>query len=157
MIKSALPLLGILLLSGLAYGESVSKPSETTEVDGEKVLTEQYVEARLNTILIQDFNIHKAELSKAIAYLDTIVKPYGLQILYRPLDGREEPVVDLKTRNLPLSRNLSYLSAQGGYDWWVESGVIVIGLPETRETLITEIMPVQSSTVRRLHERGVVR
>lgn len=118
----------------------------------DRVMTAQYIEARLKTIVIEDFNIQKAELSKVIAYLDTVVEPHGLQIQYRPLKGREEAVVNLKTRELSLSRNLSFLSAQGGYDWWVESGIIVVGLPETKETLITEIIPIQSTTVRRFVE-----
>lgn len=99
-----------------------------------------------------DFNIEKAPLSKALAYLDALVEPHGLQILYKPVEGRAEPTVNLKTRSLTLSRNLGFLAAQGAYDWWVDNGVIIVGLPEAGEALVTEFIPIHNSTARRFVE-----
>ncbi|MDP4611782.1 MAG: hypothetical protein NWT02_11380 [Opitutales bacterium] len=49
-----------------------------------------------------------------------------------------------------MARNLSFLSQQVGYDWWVEDGVIIVATPESGDALITEFIPVKSTTVRRL-------
>lgn len=122
----------------------------TTETNTKEALwTEADIEARLKTIIIEDFKIEKAPISKAIAHLDGVLEPYNLQIQFRPTKDKD-PVVQLKTRNLTMARNLSFLSQQVGYDWWVEDGIIIVATPGSGDALVTEIIPVKSTTVRRL-------
>lgn len=64
--------------------------------------------ALLDAIVIQDFNIHRVSLSQAIAHLDSVLEPHGLQLLFQK-NGEKDPVVNLKTRNFTLTNNLSYL------------------------------------------------
>ena len=146
MKLSAIIPLSSLLLAGVAFASSVHNGEGFDPNTGE-VLTTEYVQARLDTIVIEDFNIQKVQLSKALAHLDALVEPHGIQILFRPNKSGADPEVNLMTRNMPLSRNLSFMSRQGGYDWWVDSGVIVVGVPESNEALVTEIFPIKKSAI----------
>lgn len=112
-------------------------------------LSDADVNAYMNAMVVNDFNIHRVQFSQAIDYLDSIIAPFGLQLYFHQTDDRD-PIVDLKTRKLTMSRNLSFLCQQAGYDWWVEDGIIIIAEPGSDEALITEIIPIHSTTVRRL-------
>ncbi|MGB0743611.1 MAG: hypothetical protein ACPGSB_03705 [Opitutales bacterium] len=154
-------LLSSILLLQVAQSESVTsqpaqpsqqtqpsqqaQPSQQTET---KVLSNQEVEAYMEAMVVEKFNIHRANLKDALKHLDDIIEPYGLQILFRP-HADESIKVSLKTRDLSMGRNLSFLCRQVGYDWWVDEGVIIVGMLDSDETLITEFIPVSSSTVRR--------
>lgn len=149
-MKNATPaILGSLLLTGIMLMTPVSGKITTDTNTKEALWTEADIEARLKTITVQDFNIEKVPLSQALAHLDSVVEPHGLQIQFRPTKEKD-PVVQLKTRNLTMARNLSFLSKQVGYDWWVEDGIIIVATPGSGDAMVTEIIPVKSTTVRRL-------
>lgn len=112
-------------------------------------MTSRDIEMYMNAMVVEKFNIDKVELKDALNHLDEIVKPYGMQIHYRP-HNESERVVSLKTRELTMSKNLSFLCRQVGYDWWVDNGVIIVGLAGSDETLVTEIIPISSTTARRI-------
>lgn len=147
-------LISSVLLFQIALGESVVTPKVTTgsQEDG-KVLSNHEVDAYLKAMVVQQFNIEKANLKDALNHLDKIIEPYGMQILFRP-HKEEELKVNLKTRNLNMARNLSFLCRQVGYDWWVDDGVIIVGMMDSDEALVTEFIPVNSSTVRRVTYRN---
>ena len=116
-------------------------------------LTEGEVLALLDAISIQDFDIHKAKLSSALAHIDEVMAPHGVQILFEQV-GDNDPIVKLKTRNLSLTNNLSYLCKQGSYAWRVENGVVVVGAPGAGEQMFTEIYSLRSPTARKLAAIG---
>ena len=150
--------LNILLSTSLIlFGITAVTPvlAETTESSRTQLtnLTEGEVLALMDVIVIQDFNIEKVSLSQAIAHLDTVLEPHGLQLLFER-NGTTDPVVNLKTRSLSLTNNLSYLCKQGSYEWRVESGVVVIGPRGAGEQMFTEIFYINSPTVSRLAAAG---
>lgn len=150
VMKNATPaILGSLLLSGIMLMTPVSGKVTTETNTKEALWTEADIEARLKTITVEDFKIEKVPLSQALVHLDNVLEPHGLQIKFRPTKEKD-PVVQLKTRNLTMARNLSFLSQQVGYDWWVEDGVIIVATPGSGDALVTEFIPVKSTTVRRL-------
>lgn len=104
-------------------------------------------------MVVEKFNIDKAELKDALNHLDGIINPYGMQIHYRP-HNEEERVVSLKTRDLTMSQNPSYLCSQVGYDWLFDNGFIIVGVAGSDEAMVTEIIPVSSTTARRLSYHG---
>lgn len=150
-----------LMFSGLALFATTAvsplpaetAPSSLTSATQPSNLTEGEVLALLDAIVIEDFDISKANISKAIDHLDTVMAPHGVQILFEQ-NGDKDPIVNLKTRNLSLTNNLSYLCKQGDYAWRVQNGVIVVGAPGAGEQLFTEIFYVKSPTVRRLATAG---
>ena len=141
-------LIGSLLLSGAFMTLPVSG-TETTHSTENTNLSERHILARLDTITVDDFKIEKVSLSEALEHLDSIVKPHGMQILFQPIEGKD-PTVNIKTRKLSLSRNLSLMCRQAGYDWTVENGVIMVATPGSGEELQTQIIPISSTTSRRL-------
>ncbi|CAA6694957.1 MULTISPECIES: hypothetical protein [unclassified Lentimonas] len=75
----------------------------------------------------------------------------------QPIEGKD-PTVNITTRKLSLSRNLSLMCRQAGCDWTVENGVIMIATPGSGEELQTQIIPISSTTSRRLAaSQGVIR
>ncbi|WP_269523155.1 hypothetical protein [Coraliomargarita parva] len=153
MQNSTIVLLSVALLSSTATVTPLLSNSTNSPAPQHQNLTEAEVETRLETIIIEDFKMAKIPLSKALEQLDAITEPHGIQIVFRKIDDRD-PIVDLKTRNLSLARNLSFLSQQCGYDWTVDMGVVIVAQPGTNEALVTDIIPVRSPTVRRLSKIG---
>ena len=146
MTKAILLASSLLLLPGLATQASLveaPKPSSSPSK------TSAYVDARLKSIRITDFKIEHVVFSKALEHLDGVLEPHELQIIFRAYNAKD-PEVSLKTRNLSFADNLSYLCRQAGYDWWVDNGVIIVAQPESNEALVTEIIPINNPTVRRL-------
>ena len=142
-----------LMLFALTAVSPISAKSTQPHLPQPNNLTEADVLSIMDAIVIQDFDISKANLSKVIAHIDTVVAPHGLQILFEKVESKD-PVVNLKTRNLSLTNNLSYLCKQGKYAWRVENGVIIVGAPGAGQQLFTEIFYVKSPTVRRLATTG---
>jgi len=146
---SAILFTGVVLSGSFAVAETPAPPSRT-------YVTEDEIHQRLDTIRVEDFQISKLTLSQAIQRLDGVVQPYGVQIVFEKA-GDKDPVVNLKTRGLSFSRNLTFLCKQAGYSWSVEAGVVVVALPGTFNEdgpLVTEFISVKSPTVRRLAIAG---
>ncbi|MGJ8641406.1 MAG: hypothetical protein ACSHYA_18600 [Opitutaceae bacterium] len=145
-------LLSSLLLVQASFGELVTSENPAAKESKTVMISNQEAEAYMNAIVIEDFYIHQADLGEALKHLDEIVKPHGLQIQFRPTKD-EKRVVNLKTRDLSMSKNLSYLARQVGYDWWVDEGVIIVGTAGSNEALVTEFIPINSTTARKLAYR----
>ena len=144
-------LIGSLLLSGVFMNAAPVLGTETNIN-----LSERHRLARLDTITVDDFKIEKVTLSQALEHFDSIIKPYGMQVIFQPIEGKD-PTVNIKTRKLSLSRNLSLMCRQAGYDWTVENGVIMIATPGSGEELQNQIIPISSTTARRLSaSQGVI-
>lgn len=113
-------LISSILLFQVAQSEPVATPEKSSETSALS-LTNRDVEMYMNAMVVEKFNIEKVELKAALTHLDDIIKPYGMQIHYRP-HNESERQVSLKTRDLTMSKNLSFLCKQVGYDWWVDNG-----------------------------------
>ena len=149
-MSSGLMLLAFTAVSPISAESTQNPPIAAAQVSN---LTEGDVLSLLDAIVIQDFDISKANLSKAIAHIDSVVAPHGLQILFEQVEGKG-PLVNLQTRNLSLTNNLSYLCKQGNYAWRVENGVVIVGAPGASQQMFTEIFYVKSPTVSRLATKG---
>ncbi len=103
----------LLVLSGFTVNVSLAESLNHTP---ETLKTEAYIEARLKSIHVTDFNIERVPLSEALEHLDSVLAPHDLQIMFRPYADKD-PEVRLKTRNLSFANNLSFLYKQAGYDW----------------------------------------
>jgi len=139
-------LISSILLTGSLFGDTVEQDSSNIS---ENYLSEAEVNAYLKAIVVEDFDFHRATFSEALEKLDEVVAPFGLQILFRQY-GERNTTVSLKTRNLSLSKNLTYLCQQAGYDWWIEEGIVVVAAPGSNDALVTEIIPLRSTTASRL-------
>lgn len=147
-------LISSLLLFQVASSEPVATAQEAVDSQAPAPeLTNQDVELYMKAMVVEKFNIERVDLKAALSHLDEIIAPYGMQIQYQPHNDAKR-VVSLKTRSLTMSKNLSFLCQQVGYDWWVDNGVIIVGLAGSDEALVTEIIPVTSSTYRRLSYSG---
>ena len=98
-------LISSILLAGSLFGDTVEQDSSNLS---ENFLSEAEVNAYLKAIVVEDFDFHRATFSEALEKLDEVVAPFGLQILFRQY-GERNTTVSLKTRNLSLSKNLTYL------------------------------------------------
>jgi len=149
---SPILLCGLLLCAASSVSTLQAEATQTQSVQTNN-LTDGEVQMRLDSILIQDFAFKRVKLSQALASLDKQMSPYGLQIIFKPTNGRD-PEVNLKTRDLSLAKNLSYLSQQAAYDWHVENGVVIISEPGSGEQLVTEIFVLKSPTAYKLAKAG---
>ncbi|NQY31620.1 MAG: hypothetical protein HRT56_00435 [Coraliomargarita sp.] len=139
-------LISSLLLSGTLFASSVvTTDSERTPAG----MSDLDAQAYMNAIVVEDFHFHQAKFAEAVQKLDEVVSPYGLQILLRETKPADT-LVSLKTRDLNMAKNLTYLCKQAGYDWWIEEGVIVVAVPGSNEVLVTEIIPLRSTTATKL-------
>lgn len=149
-------LIGSLLLTGGSFVAPVIANDSTPLSSADVSLSEAHILARLDSITVDDFNIRKTTLSQALDHFDSVIKPYGLQVIFQPIEG-SDPAVNIKTRKLSLSRNLTLMCQQGGYSWTVENGVIMVATPGSGEPLETQLIPIKSTTARRLAaSQGVV-
>lgn len=142
-----------LLFSGIVFGEPVIEETSTDNTIRITTLSNAEVEAYMNAMIVQDFSIDRVQLITALEQLDEIVAPFGLQILFLP-DASKSKVVTLKTRDLTMAKNLSYLCRQVGYDWWVDEGVVVVGFPGSNEAMVTDIIPLKSTMADRFKRAG---
>lgn len=145
-------ILSSILLVQVTLGEPVNTDVSSAAKTTPTQMSDQQVRAYMDAIVVEKFDIHHADLEKSLNHLDEIIKPHGLQIQFRP-NKEAERIVSLKTRNLSMSKNLSYLCRQVGYEWWAEGGLIIVGPIGSNEALITEFIPIKSTTVRRLAYR----
>ncbi|MGJ8653403.1 MAG: hypothetical protein ACSHX8_09030 [Opitutaceae bacterium] len=142
-------ILSSLLLVQVTFGAPVDTDVSSAEKTTPTQMSDQQVRAYMDAIVVEKFNIHHADFEKSLNHLDEVIKPHGLQIQFRA--GKEaERIVSLKTRDLSMSNNLSYLCSQVGYEWWAEGGLIVVGPEGSNEAMITEFIPLKSTTARRL-------
>lgn len=142
-------LIGSLLLAGGSFVTPVFANDTQSTTSANVSLSDPYILARLDSITVDDFKIEKTTLSQALEHFDSVVKPYGMQVIFQPIKGRD-PGVNIKTRKLSLSRNLTLMCQQGGYDWTVENGIIMVATPGSGQRLETQIIPIKSTTARRL-------
>ena len=145
-------ILSSLLLVQVTFGELVNTDLSSAAKTTPTQMSDQQVRAYMDAIVVEKFNIHHADFEKSLNHLDEIIKPHGLQIQFQP-HKETKRIVSLKTRDLSMSKNLSYLCRQVGYEWWADGGLIIVGPIGSNEAMITEFIPLNSTTARRLAYR----
>lgn len=126
-------------------------------------LTEDEVQAKLDAIQVAEFRCKDEPLSEAIKSLEALsvqldsskVAPKGVRMVVRDADS--DPLVTIRLRSLSMSQVLRFVCSAVAFEWTIESGMVVVrplatgvSVDESGDGLVTEVFPVQSSTVIRL-------